>query len=64
MDGSQSLGFHHEGLLLLVAQTAPLGSKKFADFAVEHVRVFECEFATFGAGPNHERIHRAFDVLI
>lgn len=64
VDGSKSLGFHHEGLLLLVAQAAPLGSKEFADFTVQHVRVLEGEFTTLGAGPHHERVHRTLDVLI
>ena len=36
---SQSLGFHDEGLLFFVAQSAPLGTKEFAYFTVKHVRV-------------------------
>lgn len=64
VDWSQSLGFHHEWLLFFVAQAAPLRSQQLADFAIQHVRVLECELASLGPRPNHERVHRTLNVLI
>ena len=39
-------------------------SENFANIAVVHVRTGLQDFAAFILGPDHERIHRSFDVLL
>lgn len=63
MQRTESLRLVDERPFLCIAEQFPLCAKTLADLRVVHLWVFLCHLSALGSRPDHEGVHRAFDVI-
>ena len=61
--GSDPLGFVNERSFVRLGEHLPLRAQLLADLRIVHLRVFLGDLTALHAGPHHEGVHWALDVL-